>query len=348
MFGGRVQYIIFLLWGVLTLFISYTKILNLYIWILKIYVDAMGWVVTPLRSVTFLDDQTTSKPMQEKLHDGQCHKTKTWNKIWNTTALNTVGNSLRIHTTLCSRAWPERNKGLEEDVFCEWGDADLCWLNRAACANHTWYFELKFKNKKVSSGEIDIICYVRYNTSSEEVHNLKVHQLQGPFFLEDQLSVSVPFQGSDPQHTQVLYQTFWFTSTVGDGMLLGYLMLCIDIHFHCCLQGAESMACCTRLDNHFCLDWLMPAWWMVEYVTRFQVFHHCWLIHHRFLVHFHCHHGAFQILPIFLDGTLQLLMELFALHLSLHIFLPACRAPLGPFMYWPPCTNTLWCICHTH
>ena len=72
----------------------------------------------------------------------------------------------------------------------------------------------------------------------------------------------------------------------------------------------------------------MPAWWMVEYVTRFQVFHHCWLIHHRFLVHFHCHHGAFQILPIFLDGTLQLLMELLALHLSLHIFLPACRAPL--------------------
>ena len=60
----------------------------------------MGWVVTPLRSVTFLDDQTTSKSMQEKLHDGQCHKTKTWNKIWNT-----------IHTTLCSRVWPECNKG---------------------------------------------------------------------------------------------------------------------------------------------------------------------------------------------------------------------------------------------
>ena len=49
--------------------------------ILKIYVDAMGWVVTPLRSVTFLDDQTTSKSMQEKLHDGQCRKTKTWNTI---------------------------------------------------------------------------------------------------------------------------------------------------------------------------------------------------------------------------------------------------------------------------
>ena len=43
--------------------------------ILKIYVDAMGSVVTPLRSVTFLDDQTTSKSMQEKLNDGQYHKT---------------------------------------------------------------------------------------------------------------------------------------------------------------------------------------------------------------------------------------------------------------------------------
>ena len=40
----------------------------------------MGWVGTPLRSVTFLDDQTTSKSMQEKLHDGEYHKTKTWNK----------------------------------------------------------------------------------------------------------------------------------------------------------------------------------------------------------------------------------------------------------------------------
>ena len=89
--------------------------------------------------------------------------------VWGSTQLSAAGPGL--NATRVGRR-----------CFCEWGDADLCWLNRAACANHTWYFELKFKNKKVSSGEIDIICYVRYNTSSEEVHNLKVHQLQGPFF----------------------------------------------------------------------------------------------------------------------------------------------------------------------
>ena len=106
----------------------------------------MGWVVTLLRSVTFLDDQTTSKSMQEKLHDGQCHKTKTWNTIWNTTTLNTVGNSLRIHTTLCSRVWPERNNGWKK-MFLWMGGCKTLLTKHGQLVQIRLFFPMIFKNK---------------------------------------------------------------------------------------------------------------------------------------------------------------------------------------------------------
>ena len=66
-----------------------------------------------------------------------------------------------------------------------------------------------FKNKSSPLRRLIPIEILATNkTSSEEILYLKEQQQQqGPFFLKDQLRVSVPLQGSDPQHTQVLYQT---------------------------------------------------------------------------------------------------------------------------------------------
>ena len=41
--------------------IIYIDLELIYLYFETIYLDAMGWVVNPLRSATFLDDQTTSQ-----------------------------------------------------------------------------------------------------------------------------------------------------------------------------------------------------------------------------------------------------------------------------------------------
>ena len=147
------------------------------------------------------------KPMQKNLHDGQSHKTKTWNKIWNTTALNTIVNSLRIHTALCSGVWPECNKGWKKMLLWMGGCKSLLTKRWAACANQTWFFPMIFKNKSSPLRRLIPIEILATRPHLRRSCTSKSRSSNDIFFLEDQLSVSVPLQGSDPQHTQVLYQT---------------------------------------------------------------------------------------------------------------------------------------------
>ena len=71
---------------------------------------------TPLRSCIFLDEWT--KPRQEKLHPCSCHKETLGKTTYQQrvlklkiTAPNRIDYFLRTHTTICSRVWPQRNKG---------------------------------------------------------------------------------------------------------------------------------------------------------------------------------------------------------------------------------------------
>ena len=110
------------------------------------------------------------KSMQEKLHDGQSHKTKTWNKIWNNTALNTIVNSLRIHTALCSRVWPECNKGWKNMFLWMGGCKSLLTkhgqlvsndIQKQIISSFIAVFEQIFKDFFLSSGSSSTHCASR-------------------------------------------------------------------------------------------------------------------------------------------------------------------------------------------
>ena len=176
--------------------------------------------------------------MQEKLHDGQSHKTKTWNKIWNTTALNTIVNSLRIHTALCSRVWPECNKGWK-NMFLWMGDANLCWLSMGSLFKSDLILCNGIKKQIISSEEIDTSWDISYKTPSEEILYLKEQQQQGPFF--GKMSSACLALCHD-QLSTAAHRSFTRPS-------------CRFSHHHSyCRHGALSMAFFT-LSSRYCWAW---------------------------------------------------------------------------------------------
>ena len=153
----------------------------------------------------------------------------------------------------------------------------------------------------ISSEEIDTNWDISYKTSSEEVLYFKEQEQQGPFFwkIEDQLSVSVPLQGSDPQHTQVLYQTstaasctpatvcakelielpsgpFGPSRSFGPGR--GWALASFDTLaslFVGCL-GNGLLALLSHIVQLWWHRWLWRHRWVLLYVATFQILYDQW------------------------------------------------------------------------
>ena len=110
--------------------------------------------------------------------------------VWGSTQLSAAGSGLSA--TRVGRI-----------CFCEWGDANLCWLSMGSLCKSDLILCNDIKKKQIiSSEEIDTSWDISYKTPSEEILYLKEQQQQGPFFgkmssaclalCHDQLSTAAP------------------------------------------------------------------------------------------------------------------------------------------------------------
>lgn len=153
---------------------------------LKVYLDAMVWLVAPLKSTTFLDDQSTSKSSQRNFISVHFTKQKLGTKCFVFEQSCTQHNWQQFedpHKSLQQGlAWVQQ--WLEEDVCVNVVMQILVDKNKKSIIL-LWGDWFDLRQKTFSSEEIVLIWDISYKTSSEEVQNLKLQQQHRLFVLED-------------------------------------------------------------------------------------------------------------------------------------------------------------------
>ena len=133
-------------------------------------------------------------PTRQKLgtrYETLLHSTQL-STVWGSTQLSAAGSGLSA--TRVGRI-----------CFCEWGDANPCWLNMGSLCKSDLILSNDTQKQIISSEEIDTNWDISYKTSSEEVLYLKEQQQQGPFSVEDMPVEDVPSLklGPLPDHFEI-------------------------------------------------------------------------------------------------------------------------------------------------